>query len=267
MVTLQQVDCFIDKFKALSREGGHVDLNLSSRGGGLVVMLSLHLPKVFPQSRKYQNQRTPVKPKEKRKNDEIPCKARRKAKRALDCAKSVEAASSEASAGMVEADQAAVSSPDVMAISTPVLPYSAETVDIATTSAAVTAASPQPPSVPVRAAVMADPDDKVDTTQLSSAEMVDATPKSSMMKDKPSKVAEKVETPVMLPISAEKVAITSQVLTKERTALEKMQASDWTPTEPTMLQLLQAVQGMNKKMENEDKDGKVTARTVFTGKE
>ena len=102
MVTLQQVDCFIEKFKTLSREGGDADLNISSRRGGLVVMLSLHLPNVFPRGSKFQNQRTtPVKP--KRKNDDSPCKARRKAKRALDRAKS-EAASSVASAGMVEAD-------------------------------------------------------------------------------------------------------------------------------------------------------------------
>ena len=119
MVTLQQVDCFIEKFKTLSREGGDADLNISSRGGGLVVMLSLHLPNVFPRSSKFQNQRTPVKPKVKRKNDDIPCKARRKAKRALDRAKSVKATSSEASARMVGADLAAVISPDMMAINTP----------------------------------------------------------------------------------------------------------------------------------------------------
>ena len=62
---------------------------------------------------------TPVKPKVKRKNDDSPCKARRKAKRASDRAKSVDAASSEA--GMVEADHAA----DVMAISTPAPLHSA----------------------------------------------------------------------------------------------------------------------------------------------
>ena len=62
------------------------------------------------------------------------------------------------------------------------------------------------PSVPVRAAMMADPAqlssaDTVDTTQLSSAEMVDATSsKSSVMKDKPSELAEKVETSALLHI-------------------------------------------------------------------
>ena len=226
MVTLQQVDCFIENFKTLSREGGDADLNISSRGGGLVVMLSLHIPNAFPQSSKSQNQRTPVKPKVKRKNDDSPCKARRKAKRASDRAKSVDAASSEASAGMVEADHAA----DVMAISTPAPLHSAEMADIATTSAAVMvpAASPKPSSVPTKAvAVMAataqlPSADKVDATLLSSADTVDTiqlsaetvhvdTPKSSVMEDKPSESSEKVETVAPLPKSAEKVAITSQV--------------------------------------------------------
>ena len=187
-------------------------------------MLSVHLPNVFPQGSKYQNPRaTPVKPKAKRKNDDIPCKARRKAKRASDRAKSVEAASSEASAGMVEADPATVSSSDVTAISTPAPLHSTEMVDIATTS--VTVASSQLPPV-------------FDPAQLSSAEMVDATiatrfsstemadttllsfaekvevvpPKSSVMKDKPPQLVEKVRTASPLPTSAEKVATTSKVM-------------------------------------------------------
>ena len=181
-------------------------------------MLSLHLPNVFPQSSKFQNQRTPVKPKVKRKNDDIPCKARRKAKRALGRAKSIEATSSEASAGMVGADLAAVISPDMMAINTPAPLHSAEMADISTTSAAVSVASHQPSFVPVRDAVMADPTqlfsaDTVDTAQLSSAEMVNVTPaKSFVMKDKPLESTEKFETASPFPKSAEKVeATTSQI--------------------------------------------------------
>ena len=212
MVTLQQVDCFIEKFKTLSREGGDADLNISSRGGGLVVMLSLHLPNVFSRSSNYPNQRTPVKPKEKRKNDDIPCKAWRKAKRALDRAKSAEMADT------------AIDSSDVMVTSDLSLLHSAEMVDKATYSAAVTAAGPQPSNIPssMTAAVMADSDpaqllsaDMVETTQLSSAEMVEVIPTEfSVMIDKTLELAKKAETSTLLPTSAEMVASTSQ-LTKQ----------------------------------------------------
>ena len=95
MVTIQQVDCFIEKFKTLSRDGGNADLNLSSRAGGLFVSLSLHLPNILA-----RDQPT-VKP--RRRNEEIPSKARRKAKRA---AERTEAAAT-ASTAMVESVTAA----------------------------------------------------------------------------------------------------------------------------------------------------------------
>ena len=116
---------------------------------------------------------------------------------------------------MVETDHAAVDSPDVMAINPPAPLHSAEMaeIDIATTS--VTAAISQPTN---NLAVMVDPPqvssaDTVDTTQLSFAEMVNVTPaKSFVMKDKPLKLAEEVETASPFLTSAEKVeATTSQI--------------------------------------------------------
>ena len=171
-----------------------------------------------------------MKPREKRKNYDIPCKARRKAKRALDRAMS---ASSEASAGMVEADHTstAVSSFDMMATSDPTPLHSAEMVDNATSSAAVTltAASPSPTPCNITAAVMADSDptkissaNVVETSQLPSAEMVDAIPiESSVTIDKTPELAEKVETSSLLPSSTEKVASTSQVT--KRTASSSLE--------------------------------------------
>ena len=74
MVTIQQVDCFIEKFKTLSQDGGNADLNISSRAGGPLVSLSLHLPNILVRDKQTVKQR--------RRNKEISSKARRKARRA-----------------------------------------------------------------------------------------------------------------------------------------------------------------------------------------
>ena len=68
------MDCFIEKFKTLARDGGNADLNISSRAGGLLVSLSLHLPNIPTRDK------PAVKP--RRRNKEIPSKARWKANRA-----------------------------------------------------------------------------------------------------------------------------------------------------------------------------------------
>ena len=96
--------------------------------------------------------------------------------------------------------------------------HSTEMVDIATSSTAVTAASPRP-SIISSIAVMADSDpaqvsstEMVNTTQLSSAEMADVIPTvSSVMIDKTPELAEKAETSTLLSSSAEMVASTSQL--------------------------------------------------------
>ena len=193
MVTIQQVDCFIEKFKTLSRDGGDADLNISSRDGGLHVSLSLHLPNIL-----VRDQPT-VKP--RRRNEEIPCKARRKAKRAAARAE----AAATASAVMVEPVTAAY------------LPLPATVTEARPSPAAAMAAS-----VPSSSAAMVEtnhapllPSTATEDNIPTFAEMVETNP--------PSSLAEMVETtpPLPSPMSVNKVDTETQTEREDRESPER----------------------------------------------